>query len=335
MYDDSIVNVAALQQLQTPKKIKKTTDFQLLKDLCSVHAPAGNEGKMKEFILKYVKENQANWKVQPQIIEGDFLQDGFLLVFGQPRTVIFSHMDSIGYMVRYEKELVKIGGPRFKDGYKLWGYDSKGEIHCTLQIVEDTKDEKDKKLVYEANREIERGTDLVFECNFRETDEHIQSCYMDNRLGCWVALQVAQSLEHGILAFSCYEEVGGGSVAILAKYIYEQYKVQQALVCDITWITSGILAGKGVAISMRDSLVPRRSFVNKIIQHAKDAGIAYQIEVETAGGSDGKELQSSPYPFDWCFVGAAEENVHTPDEKVNKADIDAMLQLYHYLMKVL
>jgi putative aminopeptidase FrvX len=334
MYDDSIVNIAALQQLQA-SKTKNTTDFRLLKELCQVHAPAGNEGKMKEFILKYVKENQKNWKVQPQIIEGDIFQDGFLLVFGQPRTVIFAHMDSIGYMVRYEKELIKIGGPRFKDGYKLWGYDSQGEIHCTLQIVEDAKDDKEKKLVYEAAREIDRGTDLAFECNFRETDEAVQSCYMDNRLGCWVALQVAETLENGILAFSCYEEVGGGSVAILAKHIYENYQVRQALICDITWITTGILAGKGVAISMRDSLLPRRSFVNKIINHAKDADVPFQIEVESAGGSDGKELQMSPYPFDWCFIGAGEENVHTPDEKVNKADIEAMLKLYKYLMKVL
>lgn len=334
MYDDSIVNVAALQQLQAAKT-KNTTDFKLLKELCQVHAPSGNEGKIKEFILNYVKENQKNWKVQPQIIEGDLFQDGFLLVFGQPRAVIFSHIDSIGYMVRYDKELIKIGGPRFKDGYKLWGYDSQGEIHCTLQIVEDAKDEKEKKLIYEADREIDRGTDLAFECNFRETDEAIQSCYMDNRLGCWVALQVAETLENGILAFSCYEEVGGGSVAILAKHIYENYQVRQALICDITWITTGILAGKGVAISMRDSLLPRRSFVNKIISHAKDADVPFQIEVESAGGSDGKELQMSPYPFDWCFIGAGEENVHTPDEKVNKADIEAMLKLYKYLMKVL
>ena len=50
-------------------------------------------------------------------------------------------------------------------------------------------------------REIERGTELVFKCNFRETDEYVQSCYLDNRLGCWAALQLAETLENGIICF--------------------------------------------------------------------------------------------------------------------------------------
>jgi putative aminopeptidase FrvX len=334
MYDDSIVNVAVLKKLHETKA-QKSNNFKLLKELCQVYAPSGNESRMKDFILAYIERHKSSWKVQPTILEGDNFQDAILLVFGEPKTVVFSHIDSIGYMVRYEKELIKIGGPRIKDGYKLWGYDSKGKVNCTLRLLEDTKEEKEKKMVYEADREIDRGTDLAFECDFRETEDSVQSCYLDNRLGCWVALRLAETLENGIIAFSCYEEVGGGSAAVLAKYIYENYKVRQALICDITWVTTGVLAGKGVAISMRDSLLPRRTYVQKLIKLAEKAGIPYQIEVENAGGSDGKDLQTSPYPFDWCFVGAPEENVHTPDEKVNKADIDSMLQLYQYLMKEL
>jgi putative aminopeptidase FrvX len=334
MYDDSIISVSALKQIHEAK-LQQSNNFALLKDLCQVYATSGNESSMKEFILSFVEKHKFSWKVQPQIIENEDLQDGILLVFGQPKTVVFSHIDTIGYMVRYEKELIKIGGPRVKDGYKLWGYDSKGKINCTLRLLEDTKEEKEKKMIYEADREIDRGTDLAFECDFRETDDYVQSCYLDNRLGCWVALKLAETLENGIIAFSCYEEVGGGSTSILAKYIYDNYRVRQALICDITWVTTGVFAGKGVAISMRDSLVPRRSYVQKLIKIAEQAGIPYQIEVENAGGSDGKDLQTSPYPFDWCFVGAPEENVHTPDEKVHKADIDAMLKLYKCLMKEL
>jgi putative aminopeptidase FrvX len=172
----------------------------------------------------------------------------------------------------------------------------------------------------------------VFKSNFREDKNYVQSCYMDNRLGVWCALKVAETLENGIIAFSCWEEHGGGSVSYLAKFIYEKYKVSQALISDITWITEGVQAGKGVAISMRDKGIPRRSFVNKIINIAKNSGIQYQLEVEGAGGSDGKELQSSPYPFDWCFVGAPEDHVHTPDEKVHKDDIKSMVELYKVLM---
>ena len=84
---------------------------------------------------------------------------------------------------------------------------------------------------------------------------------------------------------------------------------------------------------MRDSGIPRKEYINKIIKIARDNEIPFQLEVESAGGSDGNALQQSPYPWDWCFVGAPEDNVHTEDEKVHKFDIDAMVKAYQVLMK--
>ena len=104
------------------------------------------------------------------------------------------------------------------------------------------------------------------------------------------------------------------------------------MISDITWATEGVHLGKGVVISMRDSGIPRQQFVREIIELAKESQVPYQLEVESAGGSDGTELQKQPYPIDWCFIGAAEENVHSPDEKVNKKDIEGMVELYSYLL---
>lgn len=304
--------------------------MKLLEQLCKIHAPSGNERNLSKFLLNHIQEHKSSWKVQPQVLHGDAFQDCILLVFGKPRSAIFAHMDSIGFTVRYGKQLVKIGGPDIRSGDKLVGEDTQGKIECTLQY-----DEDEGELTYGYEREIERGTELVFKCDFRETEGTVQSCYMDNRLGVWSALQVAETLEDGIIAFSCWEEHGGGSVSYLSRYIYEQYGVKQGLISDITWVTEGVHAGKGVAISMRDSLIPRRAYVQKIIQIAKESGVPYQLEVEGAGGSDAKELQRSDYPWDWCFVGAPEDNVHTPDEIVHKKDIDSMVALYKVLMEKL
>ena len=90
--------------------------------------------------------------------------------------------------------------------------------------------------------------------------------------------------------------------------------------------------GNGVAISLRDSLIPRKSYVDRIIEIAKKSKIKYQLEVEGSGGSDAKELQMSNNPWDWCFIGAPEDHVHSPDEKVYKNDIHAMVELYKLLM---
>jgi putative aminopeptidase FrvX len=301
-------------------------EMDLLKELCTIHAPSGNEKKLKEFIKNYILSNQKNWKSIPEIIEGEFIQDCLLVKFGKPTTAIFAHMDSIGFTARYNNEVVKIGGPVTDEGIKLVGKDSLGDIHCTLK-------EERNRLFVKFNREIERGTELVFEPNWRENDEYVQCCYMDNRLGVWNALKVAETLENGVIAFSCWEEHGGGSVNYLAEYMYKNWGVRQALISDITWVTDGVPHGKGVAISMRDRGIPRRSFIEKIIALAKESDTPFQLEVEGAGSSDGGYLQSGHLPFDWCFVGAPEDHVHSPDEKVHKNDIDAMWRMYEFLMK--
>ena len=302
----------------------------LLKSLCAVHAPAGNEVEMKEFILNYLKNNESSFTVKPEVIYGDEIQDCVILKFGKPRTAIFAHMDSIGFTVRYGKELIKLGGPRTNEGTELVGTDSKGFIDTELLVIED--DSGQTTLEYIADREFDRGTELVFKPNWREDDQFVQCCYMDNRLGCYNALKVAETLENGIICFSCWEETGGGSVGYLGKYIYENYGVQQALISDITWKTEGVHHGKGVTISIRDSGIPRRSYINTILNLAKKSEIPFQIEVESSGGSDGNALQKSPYPFDWCFIGAPEDHVHTANEKVHKKDIEAMIEMYKYLM---
>lgn len=305
--------------------------MELLKKLCEIHAPSGSEQLMSEFLLNFVAKNKSTWKVQPKIVVGEGFQDCILLVFGKPTTAIFAHLDSVGYTVGYDNRLIKIGGPSAKKGAKLVGEDSKGKIKCTLEAKEDDH----QFLVHSVHfkRTIDRGTTLTYFPNFRANKEFVQCCYLDNRLGIWSALQVAKTLENGVIVFSAWEEHGGGSVGYLARYLYEQLNVKQALIADITWITEGVKHGKGVAVSMRDSGIPRRSYLNRIIALVKESKIPFQLEVESAGGSDGNSLQRSPYPFDWCFIGAAEDFVHSPDEKVHKKDIKAMVELYCYLMK--
>lgn len=305
-------------------------DYSLLKELQAIHAPAGDEAPLRDFVIDYVEKNKAQWKVEPELIYGDDFQDCLILKFGTPKTAVFAHLDSIGFTVRYGKELVKLGGPRLTSGIKLVGEDSKGLIETELVV-----DPKTKALKYKLDRDIDRGTNLTFKPNWREDTHYIQNCYMDNRLGMWNALKVAETLENGVLVFSCWEETGGGSVGYLGKYIYEKWGVRQALISDITWVTEGVPHGNGVAISLRDSGIPRKSFVRKIVKIASESAVKFQLEVEDAGGSDGNALQKSPYPFDWCFVGAPEDHVHTPDEKVHKDDVNEMLKLYQLLMKKL
>jgi putative aminopeptidase FrvX len=301
--------------------------MQLLKQLCEVHAPSGEEYRMKDFLLKYIQKEKKKWKTKPEIFHGDEFQDCIVIAFGKPRTAIFAHMDSVGFTVRYFNQLLPIGSPDAETGTALIGEDSFGPIECQLDF------DKDNHAFYQFGRAIERGTSLTYKIDFREDKSFIQTAYLDNRLGIYSTLKVAETLKDGVIVFSCWEEHGGGSVPYLAKFIYEKWKVKQALIADITWVTDGVQAGKGVVISMRDRNIPRKTFINRVAGIAKKRKIDFQLEVEGMGSSDGRELQVSPYPFDWCFVGAPEQNAHTPHEKVHKHDIKTMIDLYECLMK--
>jgi len=310
--------------------------MKLLEKLCSIRATSGDEKAMTDFLLNYIEENKKNWKTQPEIYSGDGFQEAIVLVFGKPRTAIFAHIDSIGYAVSYKKNMVRIGGPRGKTGWKLVGADSKGEIECSLRVKWLWDDgNKKEELKYRFKRVIDRGIPLSFKPNFRLKEKTVQSPYLDNRLGVWNALQTAETMENGAIVFSTYEEVGGGSVQFLADFLQKKYEVKQALISDITLATEAIKPKKGVAISMRDKGIPRQLYLRKIIGIAQTNKIPYQLEVEDAGGSDGTVLQHAPGVWDWCFIGPPEVNYHTPNEKAWKVDIEAMNNLYKILMKEL
>ena len=308
-------------------------DYNFLAELITVQGVSSDEATVKQFILDYVKQHAKNWKVKPIIVDGPEFHDSFILVFGEPRTAIYAHLDTIGFSVGYDKELIKVGGPKLIDGTMLVGEDSQGKFEAEL-VLHETEEER---LIpyYICERDIERGTLLSFKPNFRETNEYIQSPYLDNRLGIFNALNVAETLENGAIVFSTYEEHGGNTVGFAASYLLEKYHVRQALISDITWVTHGVKHKGGVAISLRDSLIPRKTYLNRIVDIARKSGIDFQLEVESAGGSDGSTIQKSHLNIDWCFIGAPEDNVHSPNEKVYKHDFETMIALYIELMKKL
>lgn len=309
-----------------------STNF--LQQLIAVQGVSSDESRIKSFIIDYIQTHESEFAVKPVIYSGDELHDAFIVVFGEPKTAIYAHTDTIGFSIGYENELIKVGGPRIIDGTKLIGKDSSGEVAGELMVFE-SEDDNSKTIQLISEKVVDRGTLLSFAPNFRETEFSVQSPYLDNRLGVFVALEVAKTLENGALVFSTYEEHGGNSVSACARFLHEKYNVKQALICDITWVTHGVVHGEGVAISLRDSMLPRKSYIDKITALARKNDIPYQLEVESAGGSDGSTLQKSELLIDWCFIGAPEDNVHTPDEIVYKKDIISMIQLYQILMKEL
>ena len=234
-------------------------------------------------------------------------------------------MDTTGFTVRYQDQLIPIGGPEVIGGETLKGVDELGEIECSLDLNEEGQ------LHYKFGRAISSGTNLVFKSPFEEDQFYYYAPYLDNRIGIYNLLKLAENLENGALVFSCWEEHGGGTIPFLVKFLYEDFQINKMLISDITWATDGISIGDGVVISYRDRNIPRKSFIHKITELAINNNIPFQIEVEAYGSSDAGEIQQSPYPIDWSFIGPPVENPHSNKEKISKKDLDAMTRFYGLL----
>jgi putative aminopeptidase FrvX len=300
--------------------------MKLLFDLLEITSVSGNESEMTSFLIDHINKRKDSWKVQPEMFFGDKLHDCLLLKFGNPRGAVFSHIDTVGFSARYENQLLPIGGPEIENGTRLVGKDSLGPISCKIILNEDFA-------FHDFPRAIERGTSLSFEQSIKLNEDFIEAAYLDNRIGIYNCLQLCEELEDGWVVFSTYEEHGGGSVPFILQFIQNISPINFALISDVTWTTDGVRHHDGVAISLRDKYIPRKSFLNKIIALAEESRIPYQLEVEGIGSSDGREIQFSPYAIDWCFIGAPEDNVHTPNEKVSLIDLQSMIDLYSFLMK--
>lgn len=304
-------------------------NLELLKKLCAIYSPTGDEQNMKDFLISYVYENMDRWAVRPEIISDDSLQDCLMVVFGTPRTAVFVHMDTIGFMVRYQDQLVPVGSPEIDPDMVLVGRDNKGIIETNIRIDED------HRIFYRLMRGIDTGTYLVFNPDFFCKGDIIMSPYLDNRIGIWAMLSIMPTIRDGLIIFTCGEEAGGGTAGFLTRKMYEDYAINKALIADVTWATDGVKPGEGVVLSMRDRYIPRRNFIRQILDIMQKNRVKFQLEVEDDGSSDGGEIQRSPYPVSWAFIGPAGHDIHSSKESVNLRDVQEMMALYQILLREL
>ncbi|RYD72222.1 MAG: M20/M25/M40 family metallo-hydrolase [Sphingobacteriales bacterium] len=308
--------------------------MQLLKDLLKIQSPSGNELKMRDFLIDYFQKHENLFKTKPVLHYGAEFQNCLAVSFGVPRVAIFAHIDTVAYMTRYKKELIEIGSPTAKNGDILVGKEFGDEFEKLIEVkFIKQKKEDEAAYSYEYDRILHRGTELCYKPNFKEKDGVIQSPYLDNRIGIYCALKAAETLENGMLVFTCWEEHQGGSAAHMARFVHDEFGIKKALISDVTWISDGINLGDGTVISLRDDAIPRRDYVLEIIQIAKKYNLPYQLEVEDSGGSDGNEIQNVPYSIDWCFVGIPCDKMHSSKEKILKSDLETTILLYEKLMQ--
>ena len=293
--------------------------LDLLWELLAQDSPAGDEGPLTDWLESWLRQETPEAAVER-------LGDSLVVTRGAaPKVAVFAHLDTTGWTLGYDKQLIRIGGPAGKPGDAVRPV-RRPDAGCTLA------QRKDGTWKVSGSLDAAPGSRVVYAAVPELKDDQITAPYLDNRAGIWAALHVLKSCPSVVLALSVQEETGSHGAGVTARRLYETHGITQALIADLTWDTKHIKRGQGVAVSLRDSRVPRQSYLNRVLALAEQSGLPFQREIESSGGSDGAGIDRSGVPIDWVFVGAPEKAPHTSRERVHTGDLQSMAALLVYLV---
>ena len=280
-------------------------------ELLALDSPSGDEGPIADWLEHWAARMLPDARVER-------LGDIVLVRRGvKPSVAIFAHIDTTGWTLGYDKQLIPIGDPSGKVGDNLR---PAGRPDSGNTLTRST--DGDWKL--KGKTDALPGSNWVYSDPAAQKSGEVQGPYLDNRGGVWAALTALTHCPEICVAFTTGEEASGGGAMVCARRLYETDGITQALISDLTWHTKHIKCGGGAAISLRDNSLPRRRFLAQVLALAEESGQPFQREIESSGGSDGGAIDRSGVPIDWVFIGAPEKAPHTAKERVHLADLQSM-----------
>jgi putative aminopeptidase FrvX len=301
-------------------RAEATRIFDELRALVEIEGTSGDEGRIAAAVAERVG-------ALPDV-HRHCLQDNLIVWRGQPQVALFAHLDTVGFTLGYERELVRIGGPHVAGGEAVRSTVA-GVTHRGRVV------KRDDRWVLDGAPDAPEGSRWVYDSNLELDGVKVRGPYLDNRAGVWSALEVLRACGDVAVAFTANEEHSGRGATTCARWLYDHLRIGQALISDITWHTRFIRRGRGPAVSLRDRNVPRQLYLDRILAAAEASGIPFQREIETDGSSDGGAIERSGIPMDWLFVGAPEEASHTPGEVLDLNDLRDMARLTAHLVRAL
>lgn len=326
--------------------------LKTLMELCALNGVSGNEGEVREYILK---------RVSPfvQSIETDSM--GNIIAYkrgkrnSKTKLMLTAHMDEVGIIVTsindegYLKfsfvggvdrrvaigKRVNIGGVRGVIGLKAYHLVSSGEekkVPKTSDMYIDIGADSREK----AEALVRIGDTGIFESDYVNFGEGMVKCRaIDDRVGCAVMIKlIEQEMEFDCyFAFTTQEEVGTRGAMAAA------YKIapDMALILEGTTAADLPTVDKdkqichvkgGVVIPFMDrGAIYDRDMYDKLTKLADDYKIKWQTKEFIAGGTDASAIQRSRAGVICAGLAVPVRYIHSPSSVAAKEDIEAMYML--------
>ena len=335
-----------------------------LKQLCEMHAPSGDEGRLRRAILTEARALCGEENVRIDCM-GNVLCRKKGPEAGRPHVCVSAHMDEVGFIIMgaTEEGLLRfrpiggidprvvvskrvVVGPDFLPGVI-------GAIAIHLQSDEDMKKVLDYDGLYidigaknkdEALEKCPPASYACFDTPYTPFgDGFVCAKALDDRVGCYNLLELMREDFPGevTFAFVTREEVGlrGSKGAAFAVQPDIAINLEGTAANDLGDVESPFevcCAGKGVAISFMDGTsIYQRKLYQKLTRLAEREGIPHQPKRGVTGGNDAASFQRAAGGALACTLSVPCRYIHSGASVCCLDDIDAQRALVRaFLMKV-
>ncbi|MHC4915423.1 MAG: M42 family metallopeptidase [Planctomycetota bacterium] len=335
--------------------------MELLERLINAHGVSGNENQIRDVIRE---------EITPLVDEVWTDSSGNLVAregSGEPRFMLSAHMDEIGLMVREITSnglllCAGVGGvnPMAMIGTRVTVENTDETVHglVTTRDISCGYDVEDLPAVDDLlvdtgvpRDELVRlgvtvGSFLepAKEINWLVHGNMISGKALDNRVGCYVLIEVARKLQgspYGIyFTFTVQEEIGLYGAKTSAFAIRPDW----AVVVDVTPAadlsedadtkSTTISLGKGPCLLHMDESFIADARLNRVIQSvAKKAGIGLQHEVSSFGTTDATNISTVRRGVPSSTLSVPVRNVHSTLEIADRRDVDAVIKVLTNMLR--
>lgn len=339
-------------------------NIELLKQLCETPGAPGREDRVRALIENEIDGLFDSVETDPM---GSLIchRKATKVTDDKPlKVMLLCHMDEIGFIVSHicEKGFIyidQIGGfdPRNLFSRRVLVCTDDGDFKGVMnpagkpvhiQSAEEAKKQPTLSEFYidtgmgaKTADKIKIGDYVVMDEPFIEIGDKVVSKAIDNRVACWLGIEVIRALvanggQHSsdiYVVFTAQEEVGlrGAKTASFAIKPDIGIGVDTTLAVDTPGVPTHLAVtrlGEGAGLCVKDgSFIPDIRLVKDFETVAKNHDIKTQRFVLARGGMDGAAAQQAAGGARAMGIQIGTRYIHTVTEMAAKDDLQAMLDL--------
>ncbi|AQS55042.1 M42 family metallopeptidase [Novibacillus thermophilus] len=333
-------------------------ELTILKELTEADGAPGFEGEVRDVMKRHIESVTTE-------IYTDHL-GGIVGKLGEsgPKVLLAGHLDEVAFMV---SKMMDNGFLRLQPLGGWWGHvmlsqrvkikgrdrdvigvigskpphvlppDARSQVvkteHMFIDIGVGSREEAE-------NAGVQVGDPVIPICPFEEmaNPKYLLGKAMDNRTGCYMALQLLKQLKDQPTPNQIYagatvqEEVGLRGATTLVRTV--QPDIAIALDVGIAEDTPGmeseskIALGKGPLITFYDAtIIPHRTLRDRIVQIAREQHIPYQVELMGGGGTDAGKFHLYGEGVPSIVIGVPSRYIHSHVSVVHRDDLENGIKL--------